>query len=146
MEIKKIEKDGYDSAFDLALRVFDKFEAPDYPQEGVMAFRNSLQDKSYVEQLEMYGAYSDGRLEGIIAARNKGSHIALFFVDEKAQGKGIGRKLFEKILENCRTEKLTVNSSPYAKEIYRHLGFKDTDTEQIVDGIRFTPMEFICKI
>ena len=36
----------------------------------------------------------------------------------------------------------TVNSSPYAVEVYRHLGFVPTDTEQLTNGIRYTPMRF----
>ncbi|WP_334295796.1 GNAT family N-acetyltransferase [Clostridioides difficile] len=38
---------------------------------------------------------------------------------------------------------ITVNSSPYAVEVYHKLGFKDTAVEQIVDGIRFTPMKLL---
>ena len=38
-----------------------------------------------------------------------------------------------------------VNSSPYAVEIYRHLGFVPTDDEQSVDGLRFTPMQYSPK-
>ena len=55
---------------------------------------------------------------------------------------GIGRKLFEVVLENSTSHELTVNSSPYAKDVYRRLGFKDTDAEQIVTGIRFIPMTY----
>ena len=36
----------------------------------------------------------------------------------------------------------TVNSSLYAVEVYRHLGFVPTDTEQLTNGIRYTPMRF----
>jgi len=36
---------------------------------------------------------------------------------------------------------MTVNSSPYAVPIYHKLGFKDTGSEQVVNGLRFTPME-----
>ena len=32
---------------------------------------------------------------------------------------------------------------PYAVEVYRHLGFNETDIEQTVNGIRFTPMRFL---
>ena len=145
MEINEIKKDDFKPALDLALKIFDKFEAPDYSDEGIESFHRSLNDKEYIDQLKMYGAFSDGVLLGIIATRNKGNHIALFFVDDKAQGKGIGRKLFEKICKDRQTGKLTVNSSPFALEIYHHLGFKDTDSEQIIDGIRFTPMEYTKK-
>ena len=142
MEINEIKKDDFKPALDLALKIFDKFEAPDYSEKGIESFHNSLKDKEYTNQLKMYGAFSDGVLLGIIATRNSGNHIALFFVDDKAQRKGIGRKLFEKVCNDNRTGKITVNSSPFAVEIYHHLGFEDTDSEQIVDGIRFTPMEY----
>ena len=36
---------------------------------------------------------------------------------------------------------MTVNSSPYAVPVYHKLGFKDTGSEQMVNGLRFTPME-----
>lgn len=36
-----------------------------------------------------------------------------------------------------------MHSSPYAVEVYRHLGFAPTDTEQTVNGLRFTPMRFV---
>jgi GNAT superfamily N-acetyltransferase len=91
-----------------------------------------------MESLDMYGYYSDEKLIGVIAIRNKGNHIALFFVDGKYHIQGIGRKLFSYVLENSSSDEITVNSSPYAKEVYHRLGFVDTDVEQTVDGIRFT--------
>ena len=39
----------------------------------------------------------------------------------------------------------TVNSSPYAHEIYKHLGFFDTDSEQCINGLRFYPMKRILE-
>lgn len=36
---------------------------------------------------------------------------------------------------------LTVNSSPYAVEIYKRLGFVSTDVMQEKDGIIFIPMK-----
>ena len=38
---------------------------------------------------------------------------------------------------------ITVNSSPYAVLVYRKLGFVETDTEQLADGMRYTPMKFV---
>ena len=35
---------------------------------------------------------------------------------------------------------MTVNSSAYAVAVYRKLGFEAVDTEQVVTGLRFTPM------
>ncbi len=36
----------------------------------------------------------------------------------------------------------TVNSSPYAVPVYHKLGFIDMVSEQLADGMRFTPMKF----
>ncbi len=130
------------SALALALKVFMRFEAPEYPKEGIESFKTSLSSREYLEKLKLYGAFEGSKLVGIIATRLLGSHIALFFVDENFQGQGIGRLLFDEVLKDCHTEKLTVNSSPYAAEIYRHFGFKDDMPEQTTDGIRYIPMTY----
>ena len=44
--------------------------------------------------------------------------------------------------QDYEAQVFTVNSSPYAVEFYRHLGFKTTDTQQLTDGLRYTPMRF----
>ncbi len=58
------------------------------------------------------------------------------------------KKLMTIGIEYCICNKfslteITVNSSPYAVEVYHKLGFKDTAVEQISDGIRFTPMKLL---
>ena len=133
------------TAIELAIKVFMVFEAPEYPKEGVESFLASLSSKDYIEKLTFYGAFDKDKLIGIIATRLLGSHIALFFVDEEYQGKGVGRMLFDEITKECYMEKLTVNSSPYAAEIYRHFGFTDDIPEQITDGIRYIPMTYFKK-
>lgn len=35
-----------------------------------------------------------------------------------------------------------MHSSPYAVPVYHKLGFVDTGTEQVSDGIRYTPMKY----
>ena len=57
---------------------------------------------------------------------------------------GIVRQLFEKMLSDYQMQGVgvfTVNSSPYAVEVYRKLGFEPTDDECITNGIRYTPMK-----
>lgn len=81
-------------------------------------------------------------MAGVIAVRKRETHIALFFVCERYQKQGIGKRLFMMTAENNQCERMTVNSSPYAVTMYHKLGFCDTDTEQTVNGIRFTPMKW----
>lgn len=139
--IKKVERADMSEPLELVRRVFDEFEAPEYPQEGIREFYNALGDEKYLSELTMFCAFSGEKPVGVIAVRSGGAHIALFFVDKMYQRRGIGGRLFRTVLNNCTADELTVNSSPYAVEIYRRLGFEPTDGEQAVNGIRFTPMK-----
>ena len=62
------------------------------------------------------------------------------FVKGEYHRQGIGRKLIEIVIKNSTSDSITVNSSPYAIEIYKHFGFSVMQEEQITDGIRYTPM------
>lgn len=130
-------------ALELVWQTFIQYEAPDYSKEGVETFRNSvIKNDDYLNNIVLYGAYEGDSILGVIATRNQGNHIALFFVDGKHHRQGIGKRLFHAILENSISNKITVNSSPYAVEIYHHLGFVDTSPEQITHGMRYTPMSY----
>ena len=147
---RKITKSELPQVVELVLRVFDEFEAPEYPSEGVQTFHNIMADEPFLNQICIYGAFDESaesagtssKLAGIIATRNNGNHITLFFVDKNYHRKGIGRNLFELVKADNTTGTLTVNSSPYAVEVYKHLGFIPTGPEELKDGIRSTPMEY----
>lgn len=146
MLIKKIGVGGRAEALKLVLDVFMQYEAPDYIQEGIEAFKSFIGDEDSINGLEMYGAYENDIVVGVIATRNNGTHISLFFVDGRYHKQGIGRKLFEKTLSRCTSDTMTVNSSPYAVKVYCKLGFTETNSEQLVDGIRFTPMKHVKSV
>ncbi len=129
-----------DTAMELVWRVFLRFEAPEYPKDGVDAFYDSIHNVDFRQQLQLYGAFHENVLVGVIATRKNGRHIALFFVDQRYQKLGIGKNLFQLVCQYNQSREITVNSSPYAIKVYEHLGFLATDTEQMVDGLRFTPM------
>ena len=143
MEINKLTEAEKANAMNLVWEVFLEFDAPDYTEEGVKTFRDFITDEVKTGSLEIYGANKNGKLAGVIATRNQGSHIALFFVDKRYHRQGIGRKLWEAVLRNSTAETITVHSSPYAGEIYRKLGFTYTDGEQIEHGIRYIPMKYL---
>ena len=140
MKIRKISKEEIKDALDLVWKVFLEYEAPDYTEEGIEEFKRSIDDTNWVNARKFYGAFSENKLLGIIATKDI-SHIALFFVDGKCHNQGIGRKLYNKVELLNNKGYFTVNSSPYAHEIYKHLGFIDTDTEQCFKGLRFYPMK-----
>lgn len=143
MLIKKIGESERGSALELILNVFMQFEAPDYSQEGIKTFeRTVINNLDYLSSITIYGAYEEETLTGVIATRMNGCHVALFFVDGKHHRRGIGKKLFEAVLENTTSNKITVNAFPYAVTIYHHLGFVDSDVEHVEDGMRYTPMVY----
>lgn len=144
MEIKKIDLRKIDEALELIWKTFMKYEAPDYSEEGIEEFRRSIYDKEWLADKIFYGAYDENILLGVIATKEK-SHIALFFVDGKHHRKGIGRTLFNKVLEDNDKDYFTVNSSPYAKEIYEHLGFECVSGIQCINGLKFYPMKMKIK-
>ena len=139
--VRRLAPEEYPAALELCWRVFLEFEAPEYSPEGVAAFRASLDDEERTRRLDFYGAFDGEKLVGVLCMRAP-QHIGGFFVDAVYHRRGIGRRLFEAMRQDYETQVFTVNSSPYAVEVYRRLGFVPTDTEQLTDGLRYTPMRF----
>ena len=141
-EIRKITSDEISAALDLAWRVFSEYESPDYSEEGIEEFRKCLHDEEYLAGIEYYGAFDAEKLVGTIGIRPDRKHICFFFVDGKYHRQGIGTRLFRSVLQDYPEQTITVNSSPYGVPFYHALGFEDSDKEQTVNGIRFTPMKY----
>ncbi len=142
MHIQELTPEAMPEAQRLIWETFTAFEAPDYSQTGIDTFNKCLYDAEFLAQLTFYGAYRNVTLVGVLATRSGGSHISMFFVKSDCQRRGVGRRLFQHMLKKMPTGKITVNASPYAVGIYEKLGFRSTDTEQLKDGIRYTPMEY----
>lgn len=140
MIIREILKEEMAEALDLVWRVFLEFEAPDYTEEGIKEFKKAIDDEDWVKKRDFYGAFDENnKLLGVIATKDL-NHIALLFVEGAYHRQGIGKKLYEKVKSLNNDDFFTVNSSPYAHEVYKHWGFNDTSEEQCVHGLRFFPM------
>lgn len=150
MEIRPLQNDDIAPALALVWQVFSEFEAPEYTEQGVREFASFIEHDAIKKRIEsgdllFWGCFDGDDLTGVIATRNT-NHICLLFVRKEHHRKGIARRLYSAVLESCEAQsfnEITVNSSPYAAEAYRHLGFADTDSEQIINGIRFIPMRHI---
>lgn len=141
MEIRRVEPHEMPDAIALVWDVFLEFNAPDYSRKGIATFREFLADPVQRNQLVSYGAYLDGRIVGVLALKAR-NHISLFFVKPEYQRRGVATALFAFALPLVNAPYLTVNASPYAVEVYRRLGFVETDLEQEQNGIRFIPMRY----
>lgn len=142
MLISRLSREQIEEALPLVWAVFCEYEAVNYPESGKEAFRRAIHSRDYLNMLTAYGAFDEDKLIGIIATRNEGAHIALFFVDGKYHRRGIGRKLFEASMTDNTNSRITVHSSEYAAEIYKKLGFVQTDEIREDGGIRYIPMVF----
>ena len=83
---------------------------------------------------------TDDEIIGYISIKGS-SHLFHLFVDEKHQGKGISRKLWEFATNVCASEVYTLRSSLFAVPVYRKFGFIESDVAGEKDGIGFQPME-----
>ena len=140
--IRRLSQDERQTALDLAWAVFSEYESPDYTAEGTEEFRKCLHDEGYLSGLHYYGAFDAEKLIGEIAIRPDRKHICFFFVDGRYHRRGIGTRMFRRLLEDYPNETITLNSSPYGLPFYKAIGFVPTDEERTVNGIRFTAMKY----
>lgn len=148
-EYRSAHPDEWQDAMGLAWRVFLKYVAPGYSEEGINSFRDFLTDNELYHMFtagsyRLFGTFDAGRMIGMITLRG-GQHISLLFVDEKYQRRGIGASLIQVAGQYACGKaggRLTVNAAPDAVGFYHRVGFLDTDTERIAEGIRYVPMEF----
>ncbi|MDE7036402.1 MAG: GNAT family N-acetyltransferase, partial [Lachnospiraceae bacterium] len=154
MEIRLIKEPELLPALHLVWEVFAQEIAPACTPQGVESFQKFIKYEYisqvwYRKDLLFFGAFDNERICGTLALRPDG-HIALFFVEQKSQGKGIGRMLFQTAYNYCANElkadRMTVNAAPGAVERYSRLGMRAVSGEQERDGIRSIPMEMYVNL
>ncbi|MEE3468118.1 MAG: GNAT family N-acetyltransferase [Eubacterium sp.] len=149
MQLCKLSTGQLRDALELVWEVFSEYEAPDYEEMGVKTFQHFIEYHAMVEKVEsgemkFWGCYQNSYLVGVIAIR-PGQHISLLFVRGQFHHLGIASRLVRIAIAAIRDAgpelpAVTVNSSPYAVEFYKKIGFEPIDSEQKKDGIRYTPM------
>lgn len=132
----------------LVKRCFDEFVGHEYEPEGREEFykyanASALAVRQQLDHFVLVAETGD-EIVGMIEMRG-GDHLAMLFVDGKAQRQGVARELFRQALEICRARNpematITVNSSRYAVSAYEAMGFACTGPEQTTNGITFVPM------
>ena len=154
--IRKITSNEVEESLALALEVFMQFEAPDYKPEGVETFkRDIVENDAFIEncrrgECPIYAAFDGNKIVGIIGMRSSKTHINLVFTKKEYHHQGIATAIFHYLLEDLRKDnpalkEITLNSSPYGKGFYLHLGFVPLSEEQEIDGMRFTPMKYLVR-
>ena len=145
IEIKQLLNNEKDEALLFAKKVYIESKDESYSEQGIETFCNFIDNKKITKSFKVYGAFEDNILKGLIATDRRKRHINLFFVDKVSQGKGIGKKLMNIVVNNNENSYITVNSSRYGVLIYGKLGFVKMEEEKEQDGLKFTPMKLILK-
>lgn len=155
-EIRRITADEVNEALALALEVFLEFEAPAYTPEGTETFRRDIvENEIFIENCRkgicpIYAAFDSGKMIGMIGMRSSKRHINLAFTRKAYHRKGVATAIFNYLLDDVRREipdldAITLNSSPYGKPFYLHIGFVPLSEELEANGIIYTPMKYIVK-
>lgn len=151
--IRRIRSDEVEEALALAWEVFLQFEAPDYGPEGVRTFRRDIvQNETFLSKCKqgtcpIYAAFDRDKMIGIIGLQSNRTHVNLVFTRKEYHRRGVATALFQYLLSDVMKDdpvpqEITLNSSPYGKPFYLHLGFEPQSEEQERDGIRYTPMKY----
>ncbi|MGN0429690.1 MAG: GNAT family N-acetyltransferase [Acetatifactor sp.] len=132
-------------------KTFLKFEGKEYTGEGIRSFFDFITDDRLFQMFrkgtyQVMIAENCGQIVGAASLRGK-NLLSLLFVKEEYHRRGIGSSLIHALCEYLQNEmgehSMTVQSSPYAVNFYRKLGFVPTGEEEDYSGIRVTPMEMI---
>ncbi len=148
IEIRYLKPEEWDDAMALAWKIFLRYEAGEYTEEGIHSFLELISDERLKRLFEfgeypVYAAFDGQKMVGMISLRSI-NHISLLFVSDAYHRQGIGRRLMEEmkahVRRDGRRDSVTVNAAPYAVGFYHAVGFEDTGEETMQNGIIFTPM------
>lgn len=131
MRLREATVEDATAISELIVPLAEEFIASDFNQHARAALLGSMSPQAIQKYiLEGYryqvAENAEGSFAGVVAIRNN-AHLYHLFVSKKAQGAGLGRKLWATALSACQarnhTGPITVNSSRFALRFYERLGF-----------------------
>jgi GNAT superfamily N-acetyltransferase len=132
----------------LVRQVFYDHVAPHYSSAGVQQFLRyadpqAMAGRAATEHWVLV-AEEDAKILAMIELREH-HHVSMLFVASGRHRQGIGGQLLRKALSICQKmrpglDAVWIHASPNALIAYERLGFRAHAPEQIITGIRFTPM------
>ena len=107
--IRKLMKEEYKNAINLSYQVCIECGINDFTEEGIETFKSFVYDTSLMNTLDIYGAFDNHLLIGIIGVHRERQHISLFFVLPHYHRQGIGKSLFDYMMSNCNFTYITIS-------------------------------------
>ncbi len=135
----------------LVWTTFMEFEGPDYTPEGVGHFfefitDDKLHDAFINGKYPMMIGRCDGRIVGVGSLRSS-NRLSLLFVHREYHHMGIATAIVDKLCKYlrdiCHEDSMVVRAAPYAVDFYKKTGFKVTEPERDISGIKVTTMELV---
>jgi len=132
----------------LIIPIAKEFVSREYSSEGEARMLDSMSEASirnYMAQsIEYLVAVVDGKIAGALAIKEQ-NHIFHLFVNKKSHRQGIAKALWQDWLEkrinlSGEASDFTVNSSKFAVDFYRELGFIASPCLFEKNGITCYPM------
>ena len=148
-EIQKAQLEDLQEISNLAKKIYLKYNSSLDTDEGInniLTFINydNILMRTYIDGSLILKAIDikKNAIIGFIEIRNY-NHISLLFIDDEYFRLGLGKELFEKVKDITKSDKYSVNSSDYAIDFYKKLGFIAIyDNIKVENGVHFHPMIF----
>ena len=143
MQIIETTLEDLHSVIELVANVSQADILPHFDEEGRETFSSKILpdvkttfDKACFDTLKVI---ENGKLIGFGAIRDR-DYITHLFIENSYQGTGLGKSLLVQLLKLSDNEEVRLRASVNAVNFYESQGFKATDKETQVNGIRFLPM------
>lgn len=140
-EIRMVGPEKRAEAVTLVRNVYTKFVASNYTDQSRRKFEKQLLDEAYLSSLQVHAAYVDNRMTGVIATKNNGQEIVLFYIEERYQRKGIGKQLIQSVMRKTTSNKIAADAPPCAVEAFLHMGFEPYGEAKDIDGVSYISLQ-----
>lgn len=147
--IRWAKEEEWVEGMDLVWRTFMEFDSKDYCREGIRNFYDFISDIALYESFkkgtyQVMVALNKEKIIGLISMRNT-NYLSLLFVDGEYHKKGVGSALIDRmcsyLTEEMGEKFMSLRATPYAVGFYKKIGFIEIAPEEVIAGIRVTPME-----
>jgi len=146
MEIQRVNNEDLIAITDLVEAVSKVAVLPHFNEQGKQEYiarvlpdiKTTFDNDDFVT----VKAISNNTLLGFAAMR-AGNYLTHLFVSHQAQGRGIGQKLLQYLLDSTDAQEIKLRSAVNAVDFYLKHGFEITEKEGEFNGIRFVPMSLI---
>lgn len=146
MRWSKAEASDAAAISSLAIETCERFIFQNTSEEGRETLRQLYRSSNVKQRIRANDRFVllfiGEALVGAAAMRSDDNHVYLFFVAGHLHGQGLGRKLMDALVADLgETGYVTLNSSTYAIDFYKHLGFEATGPVSSAKGVEFLPMK-----